>query len=96
MAAALTKYYGAVVLKLGGAGCVLAVPDADPVHFVAHPADVRDTTGAGDAFCAAFLSKCLSVATPSVATLQAAAEFAIDVAATAVTHLGGRPPTPPH
>ena len=109
MAAALTKYYGAVVLKLGGAGCVLAAPDSDPVQFVAHPADVRDTTGAGDAFCAAFLSKwlsapttsapassapALSVAALSATALSATAQFAIAVAATAVTHLGGRPPIP--
>jgi sugar/nucleoside kinase (ribokinase family) len=60
MAARLTRHYGAVVLKLGGQGCVLAVPGEAPVHIPAHPARATDTTGAGDAFCGAFMSRWLS------------------------------------
>jgi sugar/nucleoside kinase (ribokinase family) len=60
MAARLTRHYGTVVLKLGGEGCVLAVPGQAPVRVPAHPARATDTTGAGDAFCGAFLSRWLS------------------------------------
>ena len=35
MATRLTRHYGVVTLKLGGAGCVLAVPGEDPVHIAA-------------------------------------------------------------
>ncbi len=89
MAARLTRYYSAVVLKLGGEGCVLAVPGEAPVLIAAHPADVRDTTGAGDAFCGAFMSRWL--AAPPAADLVAAARFATRIAATVVTRLGARP-----
>ena len=37
MAARLTRYYGVVVVKLGGAGCVLAMPGEAPVLIAAHP-----------------------------------------------------------
>jgi sugar/nucleoside kinase (ribokinase family) len=60
MATRLTRHYGVVALKLGGAGCVLAMPGQTPVRVPAHPARARDTTGAGDAFCAAFMSRWLA------------------------------------
>ena len=60
MATSLTRHYGVVVVKLGGAGCVLATPGEAPVLIAAQPAQATDTTGAGDAFCGAFLSKWLS------------------------------------
>ena len=100
MATRLTRYYGVVVVKLGGAGCVLAVPGEAPVLIAAHPARATDTTGAGDAFCGAFMSKWLAAvpATPggrpasaALAGLAAAAEFAVRVAATVVTRFGARP-----
>jgi sugar/nucleoside kinase (ribokinase family) len=91
MAASLTKHYEVVVLKLGAGGCVLAVPGEEPVPVAARPALVQDTTGAGDAFCAAFLSRWRG-GRDDLAGLTAAAEFAVEVAATAVTALGGRPP----
>jgi sugar/nucleoside kinase (ribokinase family) len=56
----LARHYGAVVVKLGADGALLATAGADPEHFAAHPATVRDTTGAGDAFCAGFLAAWLS------------------------------------
>ena len=64
MAARLTRHYGVVVVKLGGAGCVLATPGEAPVLIAAHPARATDTTGAGDAFCGAFLSKWLAAVRP--------------------------------
>ena len=94
MAARLTRHYGTVVLKLGGEGCVLAVPGQAPVRIPAHPARATDTTGAGDAFCGAFLSRWLSggpTATPALPDLAAAAEFAVRVAADVVTRFGARP-----
>src|SRR6516225_8174255 len=75
MAARLTRHYGVVALKLGGAGCVLAVPGEAPVRIAAHPAQARDTTGAGDAFCGAFMSRWLTGSPdPRAEDLVAAAE----------------------
>jgi len=95
MAARLTGHYGVVVLKLGGAGCVLAVPGEAPVPIAAYPAAARDTTGAGDAFCGAFLSRWLAtgpgVPDPRTADLIGAAEFAARIAAEVITRLGARP-----
>jgi sugar/nucleoside kinase (ribokinase family) len=99
MAARLTRHYGAVVLKLGEQGCVLAVPGEAPVRIPAHPARATDTTGAGDAFCGAFISRWLSgdaapspaAPSPAVADLAAAAEFAGRIAASVVTRFGARP-----
>ena len=87
MAARLTRHYGAVVVKLGGAGCVLATPDEAPVAIAAHPAEATDTTGAGDAFCGAFISRWL----PRPGDLMSAARYAVQVAATVVTRFGARP-----
>jgi sugar/nucleoside kinase (ribokinase family) len=100
MAARLTRHYGVVVVKLGREGCVLATPGEAPVLIAAHPARATDTTGAGDAFCGAFMSRWLAAgpsagraARPS-ADLLAAAEFATQVAATVVTRFGARPVHP--
>jgi len=100
MATRLTRHYGVVALKLGGAGCVLAVPGQAPVRVAAHPARARDTTGAGDAFCGAFMSRWLQgapdphAAGPQLADLTSAAEFAVRVAASVVTRFGARPTAP--
>jgi len=88
-AAVLARTYGAVVLKLGADGAVLAVAGAPPVRIPAWPAVVRDTTGAGDAFCAGFLAAWLAGA-----PLAEAGTAATKAAALAVTALGGRPDTP--
>ncbi|HEY1319137.1 MAG TPA: PfkB family carbohydrate kinase, partial [Streptosporangiaceae bacterium] len=89
----LTRHYGVVVVKLGGAGCVLAVPGEAPVPIAAYPARATDTTGAGDAFCGAFMSRWLAAPTANLhlPDLVAAAEFAVHVAATVVTRFGARP-----
>jgi len=91
MAARLRRHYGIVVVKLGAAGCVLAAPGQAPVLIGARPARATDTTGAGDAFCGAFLSRWLA----GDPDLRAAAQFAAGVAATAVTRFGGRPTAAP-
>ena len=62
MAARLRRHYGVVVVKLGAAGCVLAAPGQDPVLIAGRPARATDTTGAGDAFCGAFMSRWLASA----------------------------------
>jgi sugar/nucleoside kinase (ribokinase family) len=92
MAARLTRHYGLVLLKLGADGCLLAVPGEAPVRIPAHPVQARDSTGAGDAFCGAFMSRWLAAGPdPQAADLVAAAEFAARIAASVVTRLGGRP-----
>ena len=89
MAARLTRHYQAVVITLGAGGCVLAVPGEAPLLIPARPAVASDTTGAGDAFCGAFMSRWLAGgATPDLA---GAAGFAAEVAAAVVTRFGGRP-----
>jgi len=68
-----------------------------PVHIPAHPAQASDTTGAGDAFCGAFMSRWLASRpavplAPPPADLAAAAEFAVRIAASVVSRFGARPP----
>jgi sugar/nucleoside kinase (ribokinase family) len=87
MAARLTRHYGAAAVKLGAAGCLLAVPGQAPVTIPAHPAEVTDTTGAGDAFCAAFITRWLG----HPEDLMNAARYAVQIAATVVTRFGARP-----
>jgi sugar/nucleoside kinase (ribokinase family) len=92
MAARLTRYYGVVVVKLGGSGCVLATPGQAPIPVAASPAEARDTTGAGDAFCGAFMSRWLAgPLDPKAADLVGAAQFAARIAASVVTRFGARP-----
>ena len=43
-----------VVVKLGGAGALLCERGSQPVRVPAYRVDVRDPTGAGDAFCGAY------------------------------------------
>jgi sugar/nucleoside kinase (ribokinase family) len=86
MAAELARHYGAVAVKLGPDGAALAAAGTLPVRIPAAAASVRDTTGAGDAFCAGFLAAWLTGAAP-----RAAALAGLDAAALAVSALGGRP-----
>jgi sugar/nucleoside kinase (ribokinase family) len=91
LAAALARHYGVVALKLGPDGAVVAAAgETEPVKVPAVPALVRDTTGAGDAFCAGFLAAWLAGA-----GLRAAAAAGTRAAATAVALLGGRPAPDP-
>jgi len=86
MAAFLSTYYGAVVIKLGADGAVVAAQGTPPARVAAQPALVRDTTGAGDAFCAGFLAAWLTGS-----SLAAAAASGGRAAALAVSQFGGRP-----
>jgi sugar/nucleoside kinase (ribokinase family) len=87
MAAVLARHYGAVAVKLGPDGAALAAAAGTlPVRIPAASASVRDTTGAGDAFCAGFIAAWLTGAAP-----RAAVRAGLDAAALAVSALGGRP-----
>ena len=93
MATRLTRHYGVVALKLGAAGCLLAAAGHPPVRVAAMAVqEVTDTTGAGDAFCGAFMSRWLASGPDAQATdLVGAAEFAARIAALVVTRFGARP-----
>lgn len=85
VAAALAERFAGVVLTLGADGASYA--DAGGTRSVhAQPAEVVDTTGAGDAFCAGFLSA-WTASTDAERALAAGAA----AAARAVTRVGGRP-----
>lgn len=61
-----------VAVKRGAAGAMLCERGGAPVHVPACPVEVRDPTGAGDAFCGAY-SACRLQGTPPVeAALRAA------------------------
>jgi len=86
LASALTRHYGVVALKLGADGVLISRPAAGPARVPAVPAVVRDTTGAGDAFCAGFIAAWITGSSP-----RAAAAAGAWTAARAVSALGGRP-----
>lgn len=83
--AALAERSPAVVLKLGADGATLAWR-GELARVSAEPADVVDTTGAGDAFAAGFLSVWTS-ARDATSALTAGAR----AAAQAISVLGARP-----
>jgi sugar/nucleoside kinase (ribokinase family) len=83
--AALVARHLTVVLKRGSAGSVLATA-AGRWRCAAEPAQVRDTTGAGDAFAAGLLA-----ARWAGAELSEALGQANRLGAAAVARIGGRP-----
>ena len=93
MATRLNRHYDVVALKLGAAGCLLAMVGHPPVRVAAMAVqEARDTTGAGDAFCGAFMSRWLASGPDTqTADLVGAAEFAARIAASVVTRFGARP-----
>ncbi|GII78644.1 sugar kinase [Sphaerisporangium rufum] len=86
-AAELSARYGTAVVKLGARGAILARDGRVRDHAPAAAARVVDSTGAGDAFAAGFLTTLL--AGGSARSALAAGCLA---GAAAVTRLGGRPP----
>jgi ribokinase len=73
---------GAVVIKLGAEGCLVA-HDAGEISAPAFKVPVVDTTGAGDCFAGGFLA-----ALGRDSSLEDAARFANAVAALSVRSLG--------
>jgi len=86
VASALSRTVPEVVVKLGAGGAVWA-GGGDVRTVPAHPATVVDTTGAGDAFAAGFIS-----ARVAGAQLDGALAQAVRLGASAVGLVGGRPP----
>jgi sugar/nucleoside kinase (ribokinase family) len=81
---ALLGYYSAVVLKLGAEGAIYA--ERERTHVPAAPVRAIDTTGAGDALCAGFLSARLSGVSPAEALRRG-----VGLATEAVVRVGARP-----
>ena len=83
--ARLAALYPLVVIKRGAAGCE-AAEGSRRWRVAARPVEAIDTTGAGDAFVAAFLAAHLKGA-----DVEAALERAAAAGAAASTTVGGRP-----
>lgn len=75
-----------IALTFGAAGCIVAT-QRDAAAFPALPVEVKDTSGAGDAFTGAYLASRLNGAAPSDA-----AEAALKVAARVITYPGAIAP----
>jgi sugar/nucleoside kinase (ribokinase family) len=86
IAETLLDYYFAVVLKLGPEGALYAGADGVMARVPASPVRVVDTTGAGDALCAGFLSARLSGYSPAEALRRG-----VGLASRAIERVGGRP-----
>ena len=86
IAEGLLSHYSGVVLKLGPGGALYAGADGGWERVSAAPARVVDTTGAGDALCAGFLSAKLSGASPAEALRRG-----VGLATEAVARVGARP-----
>lgn len=78
--------YETVVVTCGSAGAVVAERSGSIVAIPAPPVDVVDSTGAGDAFCAAYLAAAHAGATPTDATRRA-----VEVSSQVVQRFGARP-----
>jgi len=84
--ARLVPNYGRVVIKLGPAGAVIGTTAGLRLSLPAPKVEVVDTTGAGDAFAAGFLSAELRGE-----ALETALAAGIKAGAVAVTQIGGQP-----
>ncbi|WP_240677886.1 ribokinase [Actinacidiphila soli] len=69
----------AIVVTLGGDGC-LVLQDGTATHLPAEPAEVVDTTGAGDSFCGALVNALMNGADLVEAARAATAAAAVSVA----------------
>ncbi len=83
---ALGPNYGRVVIKLGAAGAAVGDAEGVKLRLPAPKVEVVDTTGAGDAFAAAFVSAELSGA-----DIETCLKRGIEAGAAAVTKIGGQP-----
>src|SRR5690625_1874512 len=82
----LNERYPIVAITLDAGGAVVAARGSDPVRGAAKRITALDPTGAGDSFCAGFLTEGLRGC-----DVIAAAERGSSAAAHAVTKLGARP-----
>ncbi|GAA1408362.1 ribokinase [Oerskovia paurometabola] len=89
LAATLLARVPAVVVTLGGAGCLVAQRGSAPVRVPAPRVDAVDTTGAGDTFCGV-----LAAALAGGSTLVDAARTASFAGALAVTRPGAQDAVP--
>lgn len=87
IAAALAERFPIVALTLGAGGVIVVEGGGEPVRIPVVESAIIDPTGAGDSFVAGFLAS-WSAHGDAVAAAKAGA----DVAAGAVTQVGGRPP----
>lgn len=85
-ARALCRWYGEVVLKLGVGGALWASGDEPVLRLPCEPVTTIDSTGAGDAFCAGFLSQRLRSAAPGEALAAG-----IHLGAVVAGQVGARP-----
>ena len=82
----LGRFYGRVVIKRGVAGAAVGGRGGVQISLPAPPSDVIDTTGAGDAFAAAFIACELRGA-----SVEDCLKGGIAAGAEAVTKIGGQP-----
>jgi sugar/nucleoside kinase (ribokinase family) len=82
----LGRFYARVIIKRGAQGAAIGGRSGVSISLPAPPSAVIDTTGAGDAFAAAFLAAEMRGEKPD-GCLRAG----IDAGATAVTLVGGQP-----
>jgi len=85
-AEALAAHVAIAIVKLGAAGAIAVDREGHRWSVAAAPANVLDTTGAGDAFAAGFIGAWTSGAAPPDALEQGAR-----LAGRAVARVGGRP-----
>ena len=86
----LLKKVPCVVIKTGADGAIAQSRDGNVLSMPAHPVDVKDTTGAGDAFAAGFIASWMKSHDLSTALTNAT-----QYAAECVAIIGARPQVAP-